>query len=148
MNKMDEILVKTECKALSAVSGKNPAKNQNIRKYARIGVMVIMAMTIFLALSCTVFAAGESDTIAAGIAGGMDSLYKVLRMVAIPIAVVTAGFAAFQIFTGGEKGMEKAKKLLLYAAIGIGIVLLAPIIVKTVASWFSSVEHGVGVFTG
>ncbi len=146
MNKFNEILVKAQCKKVNTMTEEDPKKRGNMRKYVCIGVMVVMVMTVILALSCTAFAAGSSDTIADGIADGMDSLYKQLRMVAIPIAGVSVGFAGFQFFFGGEKGMEKAKKSILYGAIGVAIVLLAPIIMKTVASWFSSVESGISVF--
>ena len=94
-------------------------------------------------LTC-VFADGGS--IEGQIASGMGSVYGVLKTIAIPIAAVALGFAAYQIFAGGEKGMEKAKKTILYTAIGIAIVFLAPTIINQISGWFSN-SGDAGVFS-
>ena len=146
MTKLDEALVKAQCKVISEGAKLKNDKLSKRSKYARLCIMAIIAMSALLMLSCTAFAADETNEIANGIAGGMSSLYGLLRMVAIPIAAVAAVFAAFQIFAGGEKGMEKAKKVLLYTGIGIAVALLGPLIVKAIATWFQGVTHDVSVF--
>ena len=153
MTKLDEALVKAQCKVISEGAKLKNDKLSKRSKYARLCIMAIIAMSALLMLSCTAFAAEETtseetNAIANGIAGGMSSLYGLLRMVAIPIAAVAAVFAAFQIFAGGEKGMEKAKKVLLYTGIGIAVALLGPMIVKAIATWFQGVTHDVSVFNG
>ena len=72
------------------------------QRWFRVGLMVAMMSSMLLSLASPAFAA---DAISTGIAGGMNSFYSVLRAIAIPIAIVAAVAAAFQIFTGGEKGM-------------------------------------------
>lgn len=146
MTKLDEALVKAQCKVISECANHKSNKLSKRSKYARLCIMAIIAMSALLMLSCTAFAEGENKAIADGIAKGMESFYGLLRMVAIPIAAVAAAFAAFQIFAGGEKGMEKAKKILLFTGIGVAVALLAPLIVKTIATWFQQVSHDVGVF--
>ena len=89
------------------------------------------------------FADGEGETTAAmgnvesGIKSGLGDLWGLLKGIAVPIAAIAAVFCAFSIITGGEKGMEKAKKIALYLIIGLAVVYLGPLLVQTVASWFS-----------
>lgn len=85
-------------------------------------------------------------SVASGIQGGLNSLWTLLKAVGIPVAAIAVVFAAFQIFTGGEKGMEKAKKTLLYTAVGVGILYLGPWLITTIAGWFSSAGDG-GAFS-
>lgn len=86
------------------------------------------------------------SSVASGIQGGLNSLWGLLKAVGIPVAAIAVVFAAFQIFTGGEKGMEKAKKTLLYTAVGVGILYLGPWLITTIAGWFTSAGDG-GAFT-
>lgn len=62
------------------------------------------------------------------------------------LQLLALGFAAYQILAGGEKGMEKAKKTILYTAIGIAIVFLAPTIINQISGWFSN-SGDAGVFS-
>jgi 4-amino-4-deoxy-L-arabinose transferase-like glycosyltransferase len=94
------------------------------------------------ALLITAFADTSTDeaasSVVSGISTGLGSLYKVMTAVAIPIAAIVAAFCAFYILAGGDKGMEKAKKIGLYTAIALAIVYLAPLLVTMVQGWFET----------
>ncbi|MGM9554805.1 MAG: TrbC/VirB2 family protein [Faecousia sp.] len=88
---------------------------------------------------------GTATTIEEGVKTGMGKVYGIITAVVVPIAVVCLGVGAFQFFFGGERGVEKAKKICLYTLGGVALVYLAPLIVTEVASWFSS-NGDAGVF--
>ena len=123
-----------------------PDMGLNHRKYARLASIAVLALTFTLSMGVSAFAAGDISAISAAIANGMSSFYGVLKAVTVPIAAVAAVAAVFQIFTGGEKGMEKAKKIIIYTAIGVAIAYIGPLLIKTVAGWFDTVGDG-GAFT-
>jgi len=134
-----------------AVHGPENRDVTNQDRISKLGSRLMTGITgigsVFFMLTESVFATdGVTGTIEAGIANGMQDLYNLLKTIAIPIAVVCVVMCAFYIFTGGEKGMEKAKKIGLYTIIGIAVVFLGPILVTTVKSWFSSVSDG-GAFS-
>ena len=121
MSAFDNAMIKAQCTAMDEAS---KMKQDKTSKFARIAITAIEGQ----------------------IASGMGSVYGVLKTIAIPIAAVALGFAAYQIFAGGEKGMEKAKKTILYTAIGIAIVFLAPTIINQISGWFSN-SGDAGVFS-
>lgn len=138
---LDNALIKAQCASIAKrVKTTTATDVGRYAKMARIGLTVFACMSMLL--TC-VFADGV-DSISSAISSGMGQLYSVIKIIAIPVGAVALGFSAFQIFTGGEKGMEKAKKTILYTAIGIGIALLAPLLISTVSGWFSDVgDQGV-----
>ena len=134
MSAFDNAMIKAQCTAMDEAS---KMKQDKTSKFARIAITAMACMAMLL--TC-VFADGGS--IEGQIASGMGSVYGVLKTIAIPIAAVALGFAAYQIFAG----MEKAKKTILYTAIGIAIVFLAPTIINQISGWFSNSGDG-GVFS-
>ena len=78
----------------------------------------------------------EVKNIQSGIAKGMENIYSIILTITIPVAVAVVGFCAFKIFTGGEKGMQEAKKTFLIAVVALAIIYLAPWLVTQVAGWF------------
>jgi 4-amino-4-deoxy-L-arabinose transferase-like glycosyltransferase len=97
------------------------------------------ALLITAFASNTTTSADEAaNNVVSGISTGLGSLYKVMTAVAIPIAAIVAAFCAFYILAGGDKGMEKAKKIGLYTAIALAIVYLAPLLVTMVQGWFET----------
>lgn len=78
--------------------------------------------------------AGNIET---GIKNAMNTAYGAMRNIGIVVGVCGVALAAFFLLTGGDKGMEKAKKTLFYTAIGFGILLLAVPIVNFFVSMFS-----------
>ena len=88
---------------------------------------------------------GTAATIEQGVKTGMGKVYGIITAIAVPIAAVCLGVGAFQFFFGGERGVEKAKKICLYTLGGVALVYLAPVVVSEIASWFSSTGDA-GVF--
>ena len=134
MRKLDELLMTAQ----QGIVGMDPKTVSKRVKTARIGFVAFSCISILLSLYSTAFA---TDAIATGIASGMQQFYSLIRMISIPVAAVAVGAAAFQIFTGGEKGMEKAKKIIIYTGIGIGVALLAPKLVEMIAGWFQGASR-------
>ena len=107
-------------------------------KVAKVGSTAIGAMLgAGNIMACAMMAVFATDSIGAAVGSGMQSVYNVLKAVAIPVAVIAFAVCAYYIFVSGEKGMEKAKKIAIYTIIGIAIVFLAPLIIENVTGWFS-----------
>ncbi len=101
-----------------------------------------MVMVFAMMMMVQVFATGQLET---GIQTGMGQIYKLIQTIVIPVAAVVLSWNAFKAFTGGQKGMEEAKKNIFACLAVIVLVLLAPVIVTTVQGWFSGVGDG-GIF--
>ncbi len=86
-------------------------------------------------MTAPVYADTTSD-ITTGIKNAMSTLYKAMKTVGVVVAAVGVALAAFYLFTGGDKGMEKAKRVLLYTVIGCGILFLAVPIINFMADMF------------
>lgn len=67
----------------------------------------------------------------------MDNVYGIMKGVGIVVAAIGVAMSAFQLFLGGDKGMEKAKKTIIYTAVGCGILFLAVPITSAIANMFS-----------
>lgn len=135
-------------------------------KTRRIAAALLLVVFMAMMLATTAFATGEpaatvateavagdtggsgdtAKTIEQGVKTGMSKVYGIVTAIVVPIAVVCVAIAAFQFFMGGEKGMEKAKKIILYTLLGVAVAYLAPLIVNEVSTWFSS-QGDQGVFT-
>lgn len=134
-------------------------KNTNVKtietnavetKKRRLRSVLVMMMTIVLVFAMTMLPAlaaspNAGDAIQGAVKSGLSEVYKVMTAIVVPIAVIAIGFAAFKIFTGGEKGMEQAKKIILVTIAGLVIVYLAPIVIKQLSGWFDGYGTG-GVF--
>lgn len=88
--------------------------------------------------------AKPGDTTGAGGTGlvtqmqqAMDNVYGIMKGVGIVVAAIGVAMSAFQLFLGGDKGMEKAKKTIIYTAVGCGILFLAVPITSAIANMFS-----------
>lgn len=98
-------------------------------------MMVLAVVTVVMCLMMTtVFAAGEIEQ---NVKTGLKQVYSIITAIVVPIAVVSIAFSVFKIFTGGEKGMQAAKMIILYTAVGLIIVYLAPVAIKQVSTWIS-----------
>jgi len=87
-------------------------------------------------------AGGTTDEIATKIQTAVGSAYGAMKTVGVVVAAVGVALAAFYLFTGGDKGMEKAKKTLLYTVLGCGILFLAVPIVNFCSGLFSGASDG------
>ena len=144
MTKLDKTLIKAQC---AVTANCTPETLKRRSKYARVGFIIMSCMSILMMMSAVCFAA-DTATIEGKIGAGMKEVYTVICGIVVPIAVIALGFAGFQFFFGGEKGVEKAKKTLVYTVIGVGLILLAPLIVSQVSKWFTGGNNNNNVWNG
>lgn len=107
----------------------------------RILSLMVALMLIIGCLSMTAFAAGGSGAVSgAGIGdeikGGLGEVYDIINTIALPLAALSFVYAALQFFFGGQQGVEKAKKTMIWTIIGIALVYLAPYLVTQIKGWF------------
>ena len=110
---------------------------------------VLMVAMVLFSLAISAFAEGEGTesnikNIQTGVAEGMKNVYSIILTITIPVAIAVVGFCAFKIFTGGEKGMQEAKKTFLIAVVALAIIYLAPWLVQQVAGWFDPKDPNFG----
>jgi len=79
-----------------------------------------------------------SDVISQATGTLFGSIYQIIRTAAVAAAAVSIGICAIRMITGGEGGMEKAKKTCLWTLAGLIVVLLAPLVITTVKGWAAS----------
>ena len=113
--------------------------------YSDKGKRIVSAcMTIFcvMLLTVTALAEGETDVamnnIEEGVLQGTQRIYRIITSIALPITVVVFAWNLLAAIFGGEKGIDSAKKRLLYCIIILAGIWLAPVIVSQVQSWFST----------
>ena len=85
---------------------------------------------------------GTGSDIAAAIKTGVANAYGAMKTIGVVVAACGIALSAFYLFTGGDKGMEKAKKTLLYTVLGCGILFLAVPIVNFMSGLFSGSSSG------
>ncbi|MDD6482977.1 MAG: hypothetical protein PUF72_00145 [Clostridiales bacterium] len=146
LSKLDDFLIKKKSEAyVRSVKRDTDMSSSERRKIGIIRQVISTAVMLMMVLGCVAFAAGTGDDIGHAIAQGMGSVFGVLKIVVVPVAAISLCFCVFQIFVGGERGMETAKKTGLYTAIAVAVVFLAPLIVNTVKGWFENTSDG-GIF--
>ena len=84
--------------------------------------------------------AGGDMTLVTNMQNAMDNVYGVMKGVGVVVAAIGIAMSAFQLFMGGDKGMEKAKKTIIYTAVGCGILFLAVPITKAITSMFDNMQ--------
>lgn len=107
----------------------------------RILSLMVALMLLIGCLSMTAFATGGSGAVSgAGIGdeikGGLGEVYDIINTIALPLAALSFVYAALQFFFGGQQGVEKAKKTMIWTIIGIALVYLAPYLVTQIKGWF------------
>lgn len=127
---------------------------------------ILMVLVVMASMMCTVFAETHSYTdtnndnkcdvcgkeagyaehtsgaIEKGIKTGTLQLYNLITAVTVPVAALVFVWSAFKVFTGGEKGMEQAKKTMLITVVVIALVYIGPLVVEQVAGWFKGTGNG------
>lgn len=71
-----------------------------------------------------------------------NQIYKTMRSIITPITIIGFAWAGFQFLLGGAQGTEKARKILMGSAIGLALVVFAPLFGQAVATWFASSGTG------
>lgn len=82
--------------------------------------------------------AANSNGVVTGLQTAMNNVYGTMKSIGIIVGAGGIALSAFYLFTGGDKGMEKAKKTILYTIIGCGILFLAVPIMNVISGMFSS----------
>lgn len=122
------------------------------RRLARFALAMMLCIALCMVMSIASFAADEvedgTNNLVTNIKSGLGSAYKTVAALVTPVAVLTLVFAAFKFFYGGERGVETAKKTILYLLFGVLLASLAPLIVITVSSWVDNSGDVTSVFGG
>ena len=118
------------------------AKGQS--KLARFKAMGLTAVCLSAIFTTSALAADFSD-VRERVSYGLKSVFDTLRIVALPVGVVSLVACGLFYFFGGEKGMETGKKWGARILIGLGLVGLAPLLIETGYNLFKVDETG-GVF--
>lgn len=101
-------------------------------KKREVFTLVLIALIVMVARQMPAFASTANDQkLADSIFNGLSAIYSIMIKVVLPIAGVCVAGCAFTIWLGGEKGMEKAKRILLFTVMGVAVVFLAPAIIVT-----------------
>lgn len=106
-----------------------------------IFLMVFAAALLFL-LCIPAFATGTGDTgttITNEVKKGAKEIYDIFKGILAPIAVVMIVWSVIKALFFGDKGMETAKRSMLIILGCVILVYLAPLMVTTVAEWFSDI---------
>ena len=121
------------------------AKGSLTRKYISAQTAIMNHSCLALTGAAAPGFAAENATagIVEGIEKASDNIYGAMKSIGIVIAVIGVALAAFHLFTGGDKGMEKAKNTILYTVIGCGILFLAVPIVNLFIGMFNDSSSGI-----
>lgn len=113
------------------MNSKAASRNSRVRKMAAF--MLIIAYGLLMS-AVPAFATAD---IAGQVTQGLSQVYKIISAIVLPIAIIALAWAASKLIGGGARGGEEAKAMIIKIIIGIGIVYLAPVIITTIAGWFS-----------
>ena len=91
-----------------------------------------------LASIAPALATDSSGAIQDGINNGAEQLWNILKSIVAPIAVVFLGWAGVKTLFFGERGMDGAKSTVITIIIVLALVLLAPLVITQIKSWFES----------
>lgn len=83
-----------------------------------------------------------AESIGAAVDDVTDNIYQTMREVVIPICIVVIAAAGFYFVFGGNQGTEKARKVIIGAAVFLILVVFAPVIGKSLGEMFSSQGSG------
>lgn len=111
-------------------------KSQTMRICATMMVMILcVGASLFLSSPFRVAHAG-SDTIIAAFTNAGQKSYDMIKSIVLPLAVIAFSIGGISLFFGGKNGAEKARVWCLSACVGVLIVFLAPLAIKSLGSWF------------
>lgn len=134
---INRFLIKQQADALCRQAAA-PQKNKASDK---VGAVILALCMALIVVAMPAYADTAKD-IADAIREAMDSVYSAMKNIGVVIAVIGVAASALILFFGGDKGMEKAKKALIYTAIGIGILFLAVPIIQFFVSMYEKNSHG------
>lgn len=113
------------------------------QKTCSIRVRRLLALALVICLMAVLLVAPAADTATAfstigdKLTGLFKAGYNLILKLTLPAAVVVLSWAAIQMFLGGQRNMEEAKKKCFVVVGVVLIVWTAPVIVKELADAFS-----------
>ncbi len=105
-----------------------------------------MVALLIVASSFSLVFAAPGDEIKGAIKEGLGGIYSIITAIVVPVAVICAALAGYKFFVGGEKGAAQAKQILIYLAVGVAIVYLAPVAVSGISGLFQKYGDNTNVF--
>lgn len=111
-------------------------RRAGLKKAARLVCIMVLCLGLFVCSAFAAEAGTAAGAIETGIKNGTMQIYKIIQAIIIPIAAVIFAVNGIKML-GGEREMESAKKTMIICVVAIAVVLLAPVIVNQVGSWFS-----------
>lgn len=104
--------------------------NRYWNKRTELALLFAIGVIVFYIQNAQVAALTEDNQkLVNSIYDGLSKVYSIMAKIVLPIAGVCIAASAFTIWLGGEKGIEKAKRVLLFTVMGIAIVFIAPAII-------------------
>lgn len=139
MNKIATVIQRSKAYiSRKIVSAQSYVMTEAPKYYSKTGMTFVAGCAALVGAGAPAFAAPNDvgQEIANNIRDAAGGIYGAMKSIGVVVAVLGVAMAAFQLFFGGDKGMEKAKKTLLYTAIGCGILFLAVPIINFFSSLF------------
>ena len=109
------------------------------KKMKSVRVMSCLLLAVYFAMmfSCVAFGDDGISDIGSQVNTGLQSVYGVVKAIALPVGIVAIAICGVKILWGNSKSAEEAKSALIRIVIAMAIIFLAPILVKEVAGWFA-----------
>lgn len=107
----------------------------------------IMSIVLFSSAAISLCTEGDAtasaaNAIEAAINEMANQIYKTMRSVITPLTIIGFAWAGFQFLLGGSQGTEKARKILIGSAVGLALVVFAPLFGQAIATWFAASGTG------
>lgn len=95
----------------------------------RLRNFILLVLSIFALQSGITFADGFG-TFISYLFEGLSEVYSVITKISMGVAAIVIATSIFSLITGGKTAVEKIYNIILYAALALIIIWLAPVIVK------------------
>lgn len=114
-----------------------------IARVKKIGLEVGIGAASAIASAMPVYATtGAVGTATQEIKSGLGQIYNMITSIVLPIAAVALAVCGVKMLWGNQRSAEEAKGAAIKIVIALAIVYLAPVLIETVGSWFSSSGTG------
>ena len=101
------------------------------------GLISALSFAVVLLIYGVIPVFAATNAVNDGFVAIMESIYRIIRTVSVPVGAVALAYCGFQVFTRGEQGMENAKRVGKYILIGVVVILLAEGLISLVQSWLN-----------
>ena len=115
-------------------------KNPKISKLNRAFSLLSALFLCFCLTALPAFA--DSTAIIQGIDGGAEQLWNIFTSIVVPIGIIALAYCGIRLVIGGTRESEQAKNTMIRILVALAVVLLAPLLIRTASSWFSTTWSG------